>query len=161
MGILHAQFEIIHPFEDGNGRVGRIILPLFLYFKGILSSPMFYLSSYLEEHRDEYYAHLKNISHKNDWDSWILYFLKAVIGQAKENVAKAKAIHDLYKDKKLKIATLTRSQFSIQTLDFLFSYPLFTSSQFYERSKIPLATAKRILKLLEKNNIISLLKEGK
>ena len=59
LAIIHAQFEIIHPFWDGNGRIGRIILPLFLYSKGILSSPMFYISGYLEKHRERYYECLK------------------------------------------------------------------------------------------------------
>lgn len=161
LAIIHAQFEIIHPFWDGNGRVGRIILPLFLYFKKVLTSPMFYLSAYFEKNRDEYYQYLKGVSEKNDWESWIEYFLQAVVTQAKENVIKAKAIHSLYDQKKNRIVGLTHSQFAIQALDFLFSFPIFTSSQFYERSNIPVATAKRILEVLEKGEVIKMVKEGK
>ena len=67
LAIVHAQFELIHPFLDGNGRVGRILLPLFLSQKGLSSSPMFYLSEYLESHRDVYYDRLRAISHEGDW----------------------------------------------------------------------------------------------
>ena len=78
-GILHAQFELLHPFKDGNGRLGRIIIPLFLFQKQTLSRPMFYLSAYLEANRDEYYAKLQNISKFNDWNGWLEFFLKATI----------------------------------------------------------------------------------
>ncbi len=74
LAILHAQFEIIHPFLDGNGRIGRLLIPLFLYKKESISSPMFYLSSYLEKNRDEYYQRLRAITELGDWDSWIELF---------------------------------------------------------------------------------------
>lgn len=73
--IMHAQFEIIHPFEDDNGRVGRLLIPLFLKWKKILHSPSFYLSEYLEENRSEYYDKLLAVSAKNDWNGWIKYML--------------------------------------------------------------------------------------
>lgn len=161
LAILHAQFEIIHPFWDGNGRVGRIILPLFLYFKKVLSSPMFYLSAYFEKNRTEYYEHLKGISKNGNWEAWIEYFLQAVVMQAKENVIKAKAIHTLYDQKKNRIVELTHSQFAIKTLDFLFSFPIFTSSQFIEHSRIPEATARRILNELTKGQVIKEMRSAK
>jgi Fic family protein len=161
LAIIHAQFEIIHPFWDGNGRVGRIILPLFLYFKQVLTSPMFYLSAYFEKNRDDYYQHLKGISEKNDWESWIEYFLQAVISQAKENVSKAKEIHSLYDQKKNRIVELTHSQFAIQTLDFLFTFPIFTSSQFIQHSHIPAPTARRILNQLTNGQVVKELKKAK
>ena len=77
--VVHAQFELLHPFKDGNGRIGRILIPLFLYQKRVLSQPMFYLSEYLESHRDEYYARLKGISAEGDWNGWIAFFLRAMI----------------------------------------------------------------------------------
>ena len=75
LAIVHAQFELIHPFLDGNGRVGRILVPLFLNEKEILHEPMFYLSSYLEKNRGEYYARSENISKEDDWEGWINFFL--------------------------------------------------------------------------------------
>lgn len=160
LAIVHAQFEIIHPFEDGNGRVGRILMPIFLYFKKVLLSPMFYLSAYFESHREEYYQKLLGISKDNNWESWIEYFLNAVTIQSKENINKAKAIHQLYDVKKEKIVDLTHSQFAIKALDFLFCNPIFTSSQFVKDSKIPKASASRILNSLDTGGVIKVIQKG-
>lgn len=145
LAIVHAQFEIIHPFWDGNGRIGRMLLPLFLYQKGILSSPMFYLSGYLEKHRDAYYDKLRDISQKQDWNSWIEYFLEATIEQSKINIQKSKQILDLYNQKKKEVTQATHSQFAIQVLDTIFSYPIFTSSQFISFSGVKKATGSILL----------------
>src|SRR3989338_1678207 len=106
LATVHAQFEIIHPFLDGNGRLGRILIPLFLYEKQVLHSPMFYISEYLESNRDEYYARLKAISEEKAWDDWIEFFLRAIIEQAKANSVKAKSILDLYEKKKTPITDM-------------------------------------------------------
>src|SRR5690606_1376666 len=83
--IVHAQFEMIHPFKDGNGRIGRLLIPLYLYQKKVLGTPMFYLSEYLELHREDYYGHLQGISQRGDWGDWIAFFLAAVADQAAKN----------------------------------------------------------------------------
>ena len=155
LAIVHAQFEIIHPFMDGNGRVGRMLLPLFLYFKKAISYPSFYLSEYLEAHRDEYYEALLNISKNNNWEGWIAFFLEAVIKQSKENIVKAKKIIDLYEQKKQRITELTKSQFGIRILDTLFVMPIFQSQDFIRHSRIPKASAFRYIKILERNGVIS------
>jgi len=155
LAIVHAQFEIIHPFLDGNGRVGRMIIPLFLYFKEAISYPSFYLSEYLESHRDEYYSALLDISENNNWEAWITFFLEAVIEQSKENVTKAKKIKSLYEQKKQEITELTKSQFAIKILDALFIKPIFKSGDFIRISKIPKTSAFRYIAILEKNGIIS------
>jgi Fic family protein len=160
LAIVHAQFELIHPFLDGNGRVGRILMPLFLYYKDILSSPMFYLSEYFESDRDGYYSALQGISENGDWEGWIEYFLNAVIDQSKQNIEKAKAIHKLYDVKKEKIATLTRSRFAIKTLDFIFSVPIFTTTQFRESSGVPKASTSRMLDALEKGAVLKVIRES-
>ena len=90
--IVHAQFELIHPFKDGNGRIGRLMIPLFLYQKRALASPMFYLSEYLESHRELYYARLRAISQDGDWTGWIEFFLDAIIAQAHSNTDKVREI---------------------------------------------------------------------
>ena len=83
LAVVHAQFEIVHPFLDGNGRIGRILIPLFLYEKRLLNRPMFYLSAYLEEHRDEYLDLLRALGQKPDsWNNWIAFFLRALDEQA-------------------------------------------------------------------------------
>lgn len=160
LAIVHAQFEIIHPFLDGNGRLGRILIPLFLYEKQVLHSPMFYISEYLESNRDEYYVKLRAITEEKKWDDWIEFFLKAIVEQAKVNSNKAKTILDLYNTKKMRITEITHSQYSIKILDTLFRNPIFNTSGFVKLSGIPLATAKRTLARLKEKKIISTLKEG-
>lgn len=126
--VVHAQFELLHPFKDGNGRIGRILIPLFLYQKHTLSQPMFYLSEYLEAHREEYYERLKGISAEGDWNSWIAFFLQAIVTQAAQNSARVAAIQSLYEEMKLAIQEATRSQYTVHVLDAIFSKPIFRSS---------------------------------
>ena len=156
LSIIHAQFEIIHPFVDGNGRIGRILIPIFLYDRKLLNSPVFYISAYFEMNREEYYSRLLAISEENDWNGWIEYFLKAIIKQAKLNIDKVKNIKSLYDEMKNKITSTTHSRFSIQTLDFLFHRPIFTSPLLISDSQIPKPSAARILKALAEADVISL-----
>lgn len=126
--VMHAQFELLHPFKDGNGRIGRILIPLFLYQKRALSQPMFYLSEYLEHHREQYYQRLRGISTEGDWNGWIAFFLQAVTTQANQNSARTTAIKSLYEQMKLAIQEVTRSQYTLHLLDAIFSKPIFRSS---------------------------------
>jgi Fic family protein len=160
LAIVHAQFEMIHPFMDGNGRVGRIIMPLFLYHKKVLTSPMFYLSAYFEAHREEYYKRLLYVSKENDWEAWIEYFLEGVMVQSRKNIEKAKAIHSLYDVKKDRISELTRSRYSIKALDYLFCFPIFTSTQFIKDSGIPRRTAIRIMNELSRGQVTKVIAKG-
>lgn len=161
LAIIHAQFEIIHPFLDGNGRLGRILIPLFLYDKRILHQPVFYLSAYLEANRQEYYDRLKEITDNNNWEQWIEFFLNALVKQAKANIEKTKSIIDLYNDMKTAIVECTHSQFAIQTLDCLFHMPVFSTSNFLKFSDIPRASANRILTQLAEQGIIKIMEPGK
>ncbi|MBW1931236.1 MAG: Fic family protein [Deltaproteobacteria bacterium] len=161
LALAKAQFELIHPFLDGNGRIGRMLVPLFLYEKKLLSKPMFYLSAYLERNREQYYQALNAISEKEDWNGWIRFFLMAVIDQAKENTRKARAILELYEEMKQKVPEITRSQYAIQAIDALFDRPLFQSADFIRRSRIPKHSAFRILDALKKAGIIRTLRAGK
>lgn len=126
--VVHAQFELIHPFKDGNGRIGRILIPLFLYQKRALSQPMFYLSEYLENHREEYYERLRAISGAGDWNGWIAFFLRATARQAVQNGERVSAIKALYEEMKIAIQETTHSQYSVHLLDALFSKPIFRTS---------------------------------
>ena len=161
VAVMHAQFELLHPFKDGNGRIGRILIPLFLYQKKKLSQPMFYLSSYLESHRDEYYYHLQQISKAGDWDGWIAFFLKAITEQAKENNRKVKAIMGLYEDMKEQIYNVTHSQYGMQVLDAIFNRPIFKTTDFVTETGIHKPTAMGLLRQLKQQGILSELKEGR
>ncbi|MBX9703504.1 MAG: Fic family protein [Silvanigrellaceae bacterium] len=158
--VMHAQFELLHPFKDGNGRIGRILIPLFLYQKKKLSQPMFYLSAYLENHREEYYQRLKSISQDGDWNGWIVFFLQAITEQAKINSLKVKAIMGLYADMKSTIYDITHSQYTIHLLDAVFDRPIFDTTDLITRSKINKKTAMALLKQLKDQNILSVLREG-
>jgi len=160
LAIIHAQFEIIHPFADGNGRVGRILIPLVLYEKKVLSTPMFYISEYLEANREEYYERLKAITQNKRWEEWIEFFLRAIVEQAKTNSNKAREILELYEMKKERIQAITRSQYVIKILDTLFARPVFSATDFINSSGIPKASAMRFIKLLENEGVISVLRKG-
>ena len=155
LAIVHAEFEAIHPFLDGNGRLGRLIVPLFLFANGLLSRPNFYLSDYLESHRDEYYERLLAVSRDDDWSGWIAFFLKALIAQAEANRTKAQAIHTLYRQRKDWIADVTRSQYGVRALDWMFARPILKTSDFVETADIPRPTANRILRLLRDEGLLT------
>jgi Fic family protein len=159
--IVHAQFELLHPFNDGNGRIGRLLIPLFLYQKKKISRPIFYISGYLEHHREEYYARLKAISQKRDWNGWIEYFLRAVAHEAKFNSDKVKSVLSLYDEMKSVIPELTRSQNSIQILDAIFHQPIFSSTDFVERVGINSKTARLHLRQLKQAEVIKELTPSK
>lgn len=161
LAVVKAQFELIHPFLDGNGRIGRILIPIFLYHKELLSSPMFYLSAYLERNRPIYYERLNAISREGDWNGWIHFFLSAVIEQAVQNSQKAKAILDLYDRMKQTVPSITRSQYAIHVIDTMFDQPVFNTSDFIKLSGIPRDSAFRILNALRDKEIIVALREGK
>lgn len=160
LAIIHAQFEILHPFLDGNGRIGRILIPLFLFDKDIIREPVFYLSDYLENHRGDYYDALKDITDTGSWTNWIRFFLGAIISQAKKNNDQTRQIVALYESMKERIVTATHSQFAVNCLDFIFNHPVFNSGRFYEESGVPRASASRLLNAMEANQIIKCIEKG-
>jgi Fic family protein len=159
LAILHAEFESLHPFLDGNGRLGRMFVPLFLYSIKALQSPMFYISAYLEARRDIYYEQLLSISRDSDWTGWCCFFLEALTEQAKENHQKATDILSLYEAEKTRIVELTRSQYAVKALDFLFMRPIFQTPAFVLEGEIPEHTAKKMLKTLRDNGFLRVLRE--
>jgi Fic family protein len=160
LAVLHAEFEALHPFHDGNGRLGRMLVPLYMAEKKLLSGPMFYISAYFEAHRDEYYDRLLDVSRAGKWTEWCLFFLEAVRDQAEQNQRKANAILSLYEDMKPRMTEITRSQYAISALDRIFANPIFNSSDFIERSGIPEATARRILRELRDHGVLGVVLEA-
>ena len=161
LSIIHAQFEIIHPFLDGNGRIGRIIIPLFLYEKGLLSQPMLYISEYLETNRDKYVGLLRMLNGPETWIAWIEFFLLAVTQQAQDNLIKARGILDLYQQMKDKFLELTHSQYAIPLLDCLFFKPIITSAELMRSKGMPSKPmVMNLIKILKKQGILKLLREG-
>lgn len=154
LAILHAEFEALHPFLDGNGRLGRMLVPLFLSQVQLIQSPMFYISAFFDSHRDEYYDRLLAVSRDDNWTGWCVFFLGAVRAQAELNHRKAVEILDLYEELKPRIQALTRSQYAVQALDWLFGRPIFKSSDFAKDARIPAPTAKRLLSVLGNHDIV-------
>jgi len=127
--IVHYQFEAIHPFGDGNGRLGRLLIPLLLCHSGELSQPLLYLSAYLEKHKVEYDERMLKVSQESDWDGWIKFFLKAVATQATEASENVQRILDLMKKFDRRLGKERVSSNVIRLSDLLFSRPLVTAGQ--------------------------------
>lgn len=160
LALLHAEFEALHPYLDGNGRLGRMLVPLFLWKVGMIRAPMFYLSAYLEARRDEYYERLLAVSRDGDWTGWCRFFLEATRGQAEANLEKARAILELYAAMKPRLHALTHSQYVVHALDWLFERPVFKSTDFARSAGIPAPTARRILRVLEADGVLTVVTPG-
>ena len=156
LAVAHAEFEALHPFYDGNGRLGRMLMPLFLFERELLSYPSFYMSEYLEANRDEYYERLLAVSRDDDWPGWCRFFLQALEKQAEENTRKARAILNLYENRKSWIIEKTRSQYAVPCLDFIFRRPIFQSSDFGKNQGLTPRTARRILGKVRDDLLIEL-----
>lgn len=154
LAIVHAEFEAIHPFLDGNGRIGRLIIPLFLFAHGLLSRPNFYLSEYLEAHRDEYYDRMLAVSRDDDWSGWVAFFLRGIIAQAEANTTKAQAILALHQHKRDWVVEITRSQYAVRALDWIFQRPIFKTPDFIASAQIPPPTARKIIRDLRDNGLL-------
>jgi Fic family protein len=163
LAVLHAQFEFLHPFLDGNGRIGRIIIPVFLCEKGLLSQPTFYLSEYLEAHRDEYMDRLNDLGRvKGAWRYWAEFFLNAVTSQAQHNIRIAGSILDLYERLKQKFIAATRSRYAIPLLDTAFKRQYFQASQLEWIGGAPSKpTLMTMLAALEKEKVIRVYRDGR
>lgn len=160
LALIHAEFEALHPFKDGNGRLGRMLIPLFLHERGLLASPNFYMSGYLEAKRDEYYERLQAVSRDGDWTGWCVFFLEGIRRQAAENERRARAILALYDRFKVEVVELTHSHHSMRVVDFVFRSPIFTSAVFLREAEIPRQSATRILALMREKGILVPLAEG-
>lgn len=161
VAVSHAQFEILHPFKDGNGRIGRILMPLLFHRRRVLHRPMFYLSEYLEANRAEYYDRLLNITEKGQWLEWILFFARAVTQQAEKNFERAMEIFKLYDALKPRFQEATNSKFAINALDAFFRRPILNSTAFQKIADIEnRMTANSILRALTEHGIVQKIKAG-
>lgn len=155
--IAHLEFEAIHPFKDGNGRIGRMLIPLMLWKAKAISEPYFYMSGYLEERRDEYIDRMREVSASGQWTEWVIFFLEALEAQAQQNLQKAEEIRNLYEDMKTKFREILSSQWSVAALDFMFTRPIFRNNIFTSRSGIPTATAHRFVRTLTEHGLLQTL----
>lgn len=158
--IMHLEFEALHPFKDGNGRIGRMLITLNLWREKLLSQPHFYISGYFEENKDEYIEQMRNVSNTKDWNPWIKFFLNAVESQAIKNLEIAESIKNLYENTKNEFSDLLSSKWNMEILDFIFTYPVFRNNKFVNTTKIPNATAVLIIRKLIENGYLVLREEA-
>ncbi|RVT83383.1 Fic family protein [Rhodobacteraceae bacterium CCMM004] len=153
--LMHLEFEALHPFKDGNGRLGRMLIPLQLAQSGALSGPHFFMSGYLEANRDEYVHRMRRVSSHGEWSEWVEFFLAGVLDQAVENRGRAERIVALFQEMQHDIAAKTHSQYASLAAEFIFSRPVFPSSAFSVGSGIPKPTALRMLPVLRDHGILA------
>jgi Fic family protein len=153
--IAHVEFEALHPFKDGNGRLGRMLLTLSLWSRGLIGVPHFYVSSTIEERRDEYLDRLRLVSADDQWTEWCIFFLAVVEKQAFANLETAEKIRTLYEDMKERFRRELASQWSVTALDFIFGKPVFQNSTFTLHAGIPRPTAARFAKILSEKGLLT------
>jgi Fic family protein len=152
--IVHAQFETIHPFLDGNGRVGRILSPLYLYASEQIDMPCFFISEALERDKMKYYALLNNTREKGQWSEWVNFFLQIVTSQCKKYIRIISDINKLYDEHLSKASALVRSNQMAEIIDLLFRFPVINANMIAKETKIPPATINRYLHVLIQAEIL-------
>ncbi len=158
--MTHIEFEALHPFKDGNGRIGRMLITLMLWQSGTISAPHFYVSSYFEENKDQYIDTMRRVSETGDWNEWCGFFLEAIEQQAIRNLSIAENIRDLYEEMKQVFSDVLTSKWSVTALDFVFTNPVFRNNRFTSHSGIPAATAARFTRSLLDEGIIRTVEEA-
>jgi len=152
-GLAHAQFETIHPFLDGNGRVGRLLITFLLCQRGVLRQPLLYLSHYLKRHRAEYYDRLMAIRSEGEWEGWLKFFLRGVQEVSRQATDTSRAIIEL---RELHRQILSGNALGIRLLEYLFEQPIVTVRMVEKRLECSFATANKLVGNLER---LGLLKE--
>jgi len=152
--VVHYQFEAVHPFEDGNGRIGRLLIPILLFYKGELSLPIVYSSGYFEARADEYRAALRAVDSTNKYEPWIKFFLTAIKEQARETLQLVENIHSLNTDLRKKYEN-SKSPYIGRFIEFMFINPVFTVPMLMSKLGTDVRmTAVRLIEQLEKDGII-------
>jgi Fic family protein len=149
--LMHEQFEAIHPFLDGNGRIGRLLITLFLIERQRLTQPLLYLSTYIEAHRQEYYTYLQRVRTDDDWNTWIMFFLNGVIETAQlaaRQAVKLMQLRDRY------LEQLREKPKAVALIDPLFMNPYMTIARAGQLLNVSHPTARQVVKLLEETGIL-------
>lgn len=135
--LIHVQFETIHPFLDGNGRLGRLLITFFLCVKGLLKSPFLYLSLFFKKNRKLYYEHLNNVRYQGDWEGWIQFFLEGVIETSDDARETIILIHKLFADDEQKLETLGKAKTSAKIVFEQFEQkPILTVAEIEDKIKL-------------------------
>lgn len=154
IAVAHVEFEALHPFNDGNGRIGRLLITLLLWKFGLIHKPHFYVSAYFETYKETYIDLMRRVSSDDDWTSWIAFFLGAIAEQADANIATALRITDLYEEMKEPFRDISGSKWSMVAQDCIFENPVFKNGQLTRRSGMPKHVTNRITRLLHENGLL-------
>ena len=160
IALCHYQFEAIHPFLDGNGRVGRLLITLLLIEQKMLPSPLLYLSAFFEATRNEYYRQLYNLSAHGAWQEWLIYFLSGVAVQSEDALSRAERINALLDKWKIQAAR-GGSQVPVEIIEYFAINPYVTTKRIAEEFDIAYSTAKRGIQKLEAAGIVKQVNEAK
>ena len=154
LGLIHYQFEAIHPFLDGNGRIGRLPTTLLLCAWALLPEPLLYLSAYCDAHRQPYYALLRAVSPTGAWEDWLGLFRDCVAAQARDAVARARRLQDLRESYREQFQTARAAAGLLQIVDLLFAQPVLTVRQVEAALGVKFSTAQRYVNQLEEANLL-------
>ncbi|MFP4598564.1 MAG: Fic family protein [Persicimonas sp.] len=155
VGLLHVQFESLHPYLDGNGRIGRLLIALLLQQWGLLSKPLLYLSLFLKQHRQEYYRLLDAVRTEGDWEGWLLFFLEGVAQVAREAVSTSRALFELVSEDRQKVLSLdSATMMSIRLFELLPEHPVVTATNAIELLDTSRPTAGKAISVLEEAGVL-------
>ena len=152
--LMHYQFEAIHPYPDGNGRIGRLLVVLFLCASGVLPTPLLYLSVYFERNREEYYDQLLQVSVTGDWEPWLGYFLKGVAEQAHDGLLRTRRVRELHDRDRRRLQERRESGNALRLLDELFERPYITTPMAAQLLGVTDAGARGIIGRLAETGIL-------
>ena len=155
LGLIHYQFEAIHPFLDGNGRVGRLLIVLLPCAWKLLPQPLLYLSAYFQRHRDIYYERLLAVSQREAWNEWLQFFLEAVLVQSRDAISRSRRLLDLRERYREDLQHRRAAARLLQVTDYLFIRPIVTISDVSEALDIDYQSAYRYIHTLEEAGILS------
>lgn len=162
VGLLHVQFETLHPYLDGNGRLGRLLITLLLRHWGLLTRPLLYLSLFLKRHRREYYRRLSAVREEGDWEGWLSFFLEGVTEVADEAVATARRLHDIVEQNRERLlARDDATVFSLRLFELLPEHPILTVNRTVELLNCSRPAAGKAVRILEAAGIVRPLDERK
>ena len=154
LALIHYQFEAMHPFLDGNGRVGRLMIVLLLCLWDLLSQPLLYLSAYFEANRQSYYEHLLSVSQRGTWREWVLFFLEGIETQARDAVRRSERLQDLRRRYREQFQQTQASARLLQAVDLLFGAPILAVNQVKDALDVSFPSANRYIAQLEEAGIV-------
>lgn len=157
VALAHVEFEALHPFEDGNGRLGRMLIPLMLWKQGLLSAPHFFVSDYFEQNKDEYIHRLRMVSERGEWSEWCTFFCNAMCTQANSNTETVGQIKTHYEQMRERFRDVLRSRWSNDALDYIFANPIFRNNRFKRNAGIPPQTANAFTNKLVEEGLLRVL----